>query len=392
MRVLLVNKFYYRRGGDCVYALGLERMLRSRGHEVAVLAMDYGENLPSEWSGYFPSEMSALKALHRPFGDGETRSKVGRLLRDFAPEVVHLNNVHTQLSPVVGELAHGAGCRVVWTLHDYKLLCPRYDCLRGGQRLCEACLQGGKGGCLRHRCMKGSLAASLIGWAEALRWGRRRLEAMTDVFICPSRFMAAKMAEGGFNTGKLATLCNFIDVSRCERADGFARGDYYCYVGRLSHEKGVRTLIEAANGLPLPLKVIGGGPLEGELRGMAAGHVELVGYKDWAALKEMVGRARFVVVPSEWYENNPLSVLEALCLGTPVLGARIGGIPELIEEGRNGLTFESRSVEDLRRGIGAMWSSHWCYADIARQGARMCDEGTYYERLMDIYGGLPARP
>ena len=385
MRILLINKFYYRRGGDCIYMLNLEQLLRSRGHEVAVFAMDYPDNLDSPWRGYFPSDMSAAMALTRPFGSREVRRQFGRLLRDFRPDVVHLNNIHTQLSPVVAEMAHRRGVRVVWTLHDYKLLCPRYDCLRGGVEVCESCHGGRKRGCLTHRCMKGSLLASAVGYAEALAWHRRRLEVCTDAFICPSRFMAKKMAGGGFSAEKLHTLCNFIDVDRCHRF-AYDKGDYYCYVGRLSHEKGVRTLITAANRLPdHPLTIVGDGPLMDELHRMAGPHIRFVGHRSWDELKVIVGRSRFTVVPSEWYENNPLSVIEAQCLGTPVLGARIGGVPELIDEGQTGMTFESRNVDDLHRTIAQRWNARFDYARIAHTAMERYDAGAYYDKLMAIY-------
>ena len=142
MRILLSNKFYYRRGGDCIYMLNLEQLLKKHGHEVAIFAMDYPENQDSPWQRYFPQNMSKLMAFTRPFGSQEVKRIFNRLLDDFKPEVVHVNNIHTQLSPVLVELAHQRGIRTIWTLHDYKLLCPRYDCLRGGVDICEKCFEG----------------------------------------------------------------------------------------------------------------------------------------------------------------------------------------------------------------------------------------------------------
>lgn len=122
MKILLANKFYYRRGGDCVYMLNLEQLLKAHGHEVAVFAMDYPENLDTPWKKYFPKNMSKLMAFTRPFGDTEVKSKFSQLLNDFKPDVVHLNNIHTQLSPLIAKLAHEYGAKVVWTLHDYIFL------------------------------------------------------------------------------------------------------------------------------------------------------------------------------------------------------------------------------------------------------------------------------
>lgn len=387
MKILLSNKFYYRRGGDCIYMLNLEQLLKQHGHEVAVFAMEYPENISTPWSKYFPQNMSKLMAFTRPFGSNEVKTKFNKLLDDFKPDVVHLNNIHTQLSPVMAELAHKRGIKVAWTLHDYKLLCPRYDCLRNGTDICELCFNGDKINCKTYKCMKGSALASMIGYKEAVKWNRERLEACTDVFVCPSQFMAEKMAQGGFDKKKLMTLCNFIDVDKCKK-DEYGKEDYYCYVGRLSHEKGVNTLIEAAKNLPYKLKVIGGGELSEELRVKSEKskcNVEFLGYKQWDEIKSIVGKARFTVIPSEWYENNPLSVIEAQCLGTPVLGARIGGIPELIENGVTGMTFESRNVDDLINKIEAMWHHTFDYKDIALTSQKRYNSESYYERIMEVY-------
>lgn len=392
MKILLANKFYYRRGGDCIYMFNLEKLLKAHGHEVAVFAMDYPENLDTPWKKYFPKNMSKLMAFTRPFGSHEVKSTFKKLLDDFKPDVVHLNNVHTQLSPVMAELAHQRGIKVVWTLHDYKLLCPRYDCLKNGNTICETCFNGGKKACLDNKCMKGSKLASFIGYKEAVTWNRERLEASTDVFICPSQFMADKMVQGGFSKSKMQTLCNFIDVEKCKfsSTDGTdytddvellpKKEDYYCFIGRLSHEKGAKTLIEAANQLPYKLVIIGGGPLMDELKSVAHTNIEFVGFKQWDDIKQLVGKARFSVIPSEWYENNPLSVIEAQCLGTPVLGANIGGIPELTD-----YTFSSGNIADLKTKIEKMWNSEFDYQQIASDAQHRYDAETYYDKLINIY-------
>ena len=385
MNILLANKFYYRRGGDCIYMLNLEQLLKEHGHKVAVFAMDYPENIETPWKQYFPQNMSKLMAFTRPFGSAEVKAKFNKLLDDFKPEIVHLNNIHTHLSPIIAELAHNRGIKVVWTLHDYKLLCPRYDCLRNGDDICELCFNEDKSSCKTYKCMNGSTLASLIGYKEATTWNRRRLEKCTDVFICPSKFMAQKMAQGGFNSKKLVSLCNFIDIDKCKK-DTYEKENYYCYVGRLSHEKGVKTLIKAAQKLPYKLVIIGGGPLSDELKNETTNtNIEFVGYKQWDEIKEIVSKARFSVIPSEWYENNPLSVIEAQCLGTPVLGARIGGIPELIENNVTGMTFESRNVNDLTSKLEAMWQHTFDYKEIALTSQKRYNSESYYQNILKIY-------
>ncbi len=388
MRVLLCNKFYYRRGGDCIYSINLEKMLSAHGHETAFFAMDSPETIETEWRRFFPPEVSLtgvkskLNYASRCLGDSDVRNNFSNLLIFFKPDIVHLNNIHSQLSPIIAEVAHKRGVKVVWTLHDYKLLCPRYDCLKRGQTPCGDCLSS-KMGVLWHSCMKNSFVASCVAFAEALKWNRKVLERNTDMFICPSQFMKDMMLKGGFAESKLTHLCNSIDVSACEIDDYDNRSDYYCYVGRLSHEKGISTLLEAASRLPYKLIVVGGGPLEGGFPQLH--NVEFVGYKDWSVIKEIVGRAKFTVIPSEWYENNPLSVIEALCIGTPVLGARIGGIPELIDEGRTGLCFESGNVQMLTDRIKEMYEDSFDYKSIAESSKRRFNQEAYYERLMDLY-------
>lgn len=391
MKILLVNKFYYRRGGDCIYMLNLEQLLREHGHEVAVFAMEYPDNLDTPWKKYFPSEikfkpgLSMIEAFMRPFGTREVKGKFMALLNDFCPDVVHLNNIHSQISPFIAELAHRRGIRVIWTLHDYKLLCPRYDCLRNGEIICEECFFN-KHRVLEYKCMKNSKVASFLSYREALMWNRERLEACTDAFISPSNFMAKKMVQGGFEESKLYTLCNFIDISKCQGADYAERDDYYCFIGRLSHEKGVKTLISAANSFPhRRLLIMGGGLLEAELKVMAGKNVEFLGFKQWTEIKEIVGKARFIVIPSEWYENNPLAVIEAECLGTPVLGAAIGGIPELIEEGVTGMTFCSHDILDLQTKIDAMFTGNFNYKLIAEKSQVRYNAENYYNAIMKIY-------
>lgn len=389
MRILLANKFYYRRGGDCICMLNLEQLLLERGHEVAIFAMQHPLNLLTSWSEYFPSEikfkpgLGMIEAFVRPFGTDEVKRKFTALLEDFKPDVVHLNNVHSQISPVIAELAYMKGVKVVWTLHDYKLLCPRYDCLMNGTDVCEKCFFDKKE-VLKNKCMKNSKLASYLAYWEAKKWNKGKLEAYTDTFICPSHFMADKMMQGGFNKEKLYTLCNFVDMKKCCK-DEYNKDEYYCFIGRLSHEKGVKTLIEAANRLSYTLKIIGGGPLESEMRALAKDHIEFVGFKQWEEVKDIVGNARFCVIPSEWYENNPMSVIEAQCLGTPVLGANIGGIPELIENGVTGMVFESRNVEQLKQKIEEMYIANFDYQAIAEISQKQYNAENYYKRIMNIY-------
>ena len=393
-KILIVNKFYYQRGGDCIYSLNLERMLAAHGYEVAFFSMHYPENEESRYSSYFAPQVdfsggvrNKISAVKRILGMGDVVSRFKRILADFRPDVVHLNNIHSYISPVVGALAKKAGCRVVWTLHDYKLLCPAYACLRGGEP-CELCYSD-KSQVLKHRCMKGSLAASALAYIEAKKWNRGTLERFTDAFVCPSSFMRDKMLLGGFNADKLKVVCNFIDpvkIDRLSSLDCTQKADYYAYVGRLSQEKGVETLLKAASELPYKLKVAGGGPLAEEMKDKYAGaNVQFLGHIDAEAVSELLAHARCVVTPSECYENNPLSVIESLCAGTPVVGARIGGIPELVKP-ENGLTYTPKSVKELSACIcKVMESADYDYASIARASRKAFSAEVHMSLLEKVY-------
>ena len=386
-RVLIANKFYYNRGGDCIAAMALEQLLKTHGHDVAFFSMQYPDNFPTPWKSYFPSQvdfqqgglLAKGKAVERVLCATEVKTKFAHLLEVFHPDVVHLHNIHSQLSPVLADLAHRQGIKVVWTMHDYKLICPAYTCLRDGNP-CEACFRSPMS-VLSKRCMKGSLAASALAYLEALVWNRRRLEKSTDYFVSPSRFLAQKMVEAGFSQQKIRVIPNFS--SRDLPVEMVDKSDYVCYIGRLSQEKGVGTLLKAIESLPYRLVVVGTGPLENTFH-KTSDRVQFLGFKEWNELKGILQKARFMVIPSEWYENNPLSVIESLSLGTPVLGANIGGIPELINE-TNGMLFEAGNVEDLREKIGQMFTRTFNYTDICKMAREQYSAANYYPKLKEIY-------
>ena len=392
MRVLLVNKFYYNRGGDCTAVFNTERTLRSHGHDVAIFSMQHPDNIYSVWETYFPKEvvfsfsgfLGSLRAIARIFHSREVARKFRRLLANFQPHVVHLNNIHSYLSPLVAQIAHQQGIRVVWTLHDYKLICPTYACLRQGA-VCESCFHQ-KSNVVRYKCMKNSHIASILGYLEACYWHQKKLARLTDMFISPSLFLKTKMTEAGFDPDQFAVVPN-VRPQHLMPSD--RKGDYYCYAGRLSEEKGVDTLLEAASHLPYPLKVIGGGPLlETCKQKYANQHITFYGHLSPEELYPLVREARFLVVPSVWYENNPLSVIEALCMGTPVLGAQIGGIPEMIEERVNGLFFKPGDIADLTEKITtcfAFFTDSTNYKKISADAQNKFGSETFYRKLINIY-------
>lgn len=392
MKILLINKFYYRRGGDCIYTLNLEKLLISKGHEVAIFAMQCADNISSKWNKYWPTEASfkpglkMIRGFVRPFGTKEVERKFTRILEDFKPDIVHVGNIHSQISPVVVKIAHEKGIKVVWTVHDYKLLCPRYDFLKKGQTICEECLTN-LHSVIDNNCVKNSKIASFLGYKEAQKWNVENMSKWTDAFICASDFVKRMMIKGGFPNKKVHSVIHSIDTESCHLNTYPTREErsYYCFIGRLSHEKGVRTLIEAANQLPYELIIIGDGPIAGELKSKAHDNIKFVGFKDWNGIKEIVSKARFCVTPSEWYEVLGLVNLESLCLGTPVLGANIGSIPYLIKEKENGMLFASGNPENLKKKIEQMYNFNFDYKNIAKSSCIEYSFDNYYCQIMAIY-------
>lgn len=395
-RVLIVNKFYYARGGDCIVAMNLERLLKESDHEVAVMAMQHEENVDSGWNSYYAQRVSfegslgeKLRAAERLMGWGDIKPAFNRILDDFKPDVVHLHNIHSYLSPVVAQLAKRRGCRVVWTLHDHKLVCPAYLCLSGGKP-CERCIGRSKLGVVAGRCLKGSLVASVMAWIEALRWNCDVLNEAADALVCPSQALADKMIRDGFDKEKIHVVCNHIDPvkQRFFNSIKAEREDYYAYVGRISSEKGVATLLRVASQLPYTLKIAGDGPLLQELRQRYCDvrNIEFCGRLDAKGVAELLCKAQFTVMPSECYDNNPLGVIESLCAGTPVVGARIGGIPELLND-VNGITFTSGNATEMSESIAEAFSTQWNHEEIKAQASIRFAEQEHLRLIEQIYEG-----
>lgn len=388
----------YPRGGDCVVALNTASLLRAHGHEVRLYAMDYPDNLKLPDASGYASRVSfdgslpeKLRAVRRLMGKGDVRESFRKVMREFRPDVVHLHNIHSYLSPVIGEIAASMGVRVVWTMHDYKLICPAYSCRRPDGSNCELCF-GGNLHVAHLRCMKGSYPASLIASLEAKRWNRQRLERFCSAFICPSEFMAECMNKAGFRKDLLRVLNNFADPVKFEgREPGIMPEPYFCYVGRLSEEKGVATLLRAARIAGVRLKVAGDGPLRESLQRAYedVASIEFLGHLDASGVAEVLSRASASVIPSEWYENNPLGVIESLSLGTPVIGARIGGIPELIRDDSDGLkrgeTYPAGNAEALAELLLGFKSDAYDRRRIAAAARERFSPGKHYEALMKIY-------
>lgn len=359
MRILMVNKFFYVKGGSETYYFALRRLLEARGHTVIDFSMQDERNLPSPYSGYFVgpvdygpggSPAAQVRAAARILYSFEAKRKFRRLVEDTRPDLVHLHLFQHQISPSILDVIREKRLPAVYTAHDLKMLCPNYKMMHHG-RICRECRGGRYDRCAVHRCVKNSFAKSCVSAAEGYLHRLRRSYDAIGQIITPSAFYRRLFVEFGVEPGRVMHIPNVLDRAALRVRPLRDKEGYYLYLGRLSEEKGLLTLVRAFAGSALRLKIVGTGPLEPQLRSRTrtAGNIELLGFRTGQELTDLTGNARAVILPSEWYENGPYSAIEALQLGRPLVGADIGGIPELVDG--NGYLFPPGSADALRQAV-----------------------------------------
>ena len=371
MKILMVNKFLHPNGGSETYIFKLGACLQELGHEVQFFGMEHPNRIVGNRVETYTSNMdfhggSKLAKLTYPIKtiySAEARQKIRRVLDDFRPDVCHLNNFNYQLTPSIileirkWEKQSGHKCKIVFTAHDYQLVCPNHMCNNPNTlENCEKCLGGHFLNCAKGKCIHGSFAKSVIGTMEGYFWKWMGIYKQIDTIICCSHFMKTKLDTNPVLAEKTVVMHNFVDPVE---AKAVQKKDYVLYFGRFSQEKGLKTLIEVAKELPqIPFVFAGSGPLEHLLEGVP--NIKNVGFQRGEALETLIREAKFTVCPSEWYEPFGLVIAESIVLGTPVLGANIGGIPELIKVGETGELFESGNGEDLRVKLLQLWNGKKC--------------------------------
>ncbi len=331
--------------------------MRQIGWDVGFFSMHHENNLKTPWSKYFVEEIefgknySLVKKMamaSKVIYSFEAQKNLLNLLRDHKFNVAHLHCIYHHLSPSILPILADAGVRVVLTAHDLKIACPAYKMLNN-DGICERCREGTIFNIVRYRCIKNSLAASsIVAMESGLHKFLRTYQNYVDRIVVPSKFFFEKLVEWGWSREKLIYIPNYVD--REMFVPHYRVGKYFVYFGRLSSEKGVSTLIKAAVKANVKLFIVGTGPEEVALRKIASGYQEnivFLGYKSGQELREIIQGARAVVLPSEWYENAPMSILEGMALGKIVIGSDIGGIPELVKNNETGWLFESGSPDAL---------------------------------------------
>ena len=361
------------------------------------------KNFDSEFSDHFvetielgsnTSLKEKIRLAPKSVYSFEAKRKFRTLLNEFEPHLCHLHNIYHHLSPSFLSSLKQANVPTVMTMHDLKLACPAYN-MFGDRGVCEECKGGQYRNLLKNKCINNSLLLSgLVYFETYLHKFLKSYTANVDRFIVPSKFYAEKFAEWGLDKSKIRYIPNAIDVASFK--PGFEESDYFLYVGRLVDQKGVHTLIKATAKAGVKLKVVGTGADEQALKSLAEtenANVEFAGYLSGEDLHSAIRNARAAVLPSEWYENAPISVLEAYALGTPIIGADIGGIPELIQQNETGVTFTAADVDDLADKLLAY--QNMSVASLRHQGengralvAEQYDKTKHLEQLLSLYSEL----
>ena len=372
MKILLVNTNHYRGGGDSTYTFNLAELLRSKGHEIAFFAMKNERNEADPNQDFFVEDIdfremahaktlrNATSVLSRSIYSAHARENFAKLLDRVQPDLIHLQAIHAHITPSVIFEAKKRRLPVVWTLHDYKLICPNtHFLIDSTSEICEACGRGRFYQPILKRCKKNSLAASAVVSLEAYVHKLINMQGHVDVFLTPSSFLRKKLISRGFPSSKVFHVPNFLpdDMFRFSPEDH----GYFLFFGRLSTIKGVRTLIEASRMCPdIEFRLAGRieGPLIDEIPTFLPPNAKYVGLKHGEELWRLLEGARAVVVPSLWYENQPFSILEAFARGKPVIASDLGGMTELIGREERGLLVPAGDAAALADAMHQMLSDH----------------------------------
>lgn len=400
MRILMVNKFFYIKGGSETYYFSLKKLLESKGHEVIDFSMRDQKNYHSEYSNYFvknvdySNSQGILKKITAAVNivySLEAKKKFEQIIVDTRPDLVHLNIFQHQISPSILDVIKKYHIPTVYTAHDLKMLCLNYKMMHHG-KICEACKYGKFYNCFFNKCVKDSFLKSSVNMIEGYFHKIKKSYNAIDAIITPSEFYKNKFIEFGIEEERIYHIPNFLNELRPSIDDMKDKEKFYLYFGRLSEEKGVFTLIKAFKNLKCKLYIVGSGPIESEIRNFiidnSLDNIDLLGFQSGQKLKNIVGNAKAIILPSEWYENGPYSAIEALQLGRPIIGSNIGGIPELVNG--NGFLFQYGDYLDLKDKVLKVEALNTeQYRKLKKSSLelfnRLYTEDHYYKQLMKVY-------
>jgi len=353
MKILQVSNNYKIRGGSDSVFFNTSQLLRSAGHEVISFAAKGETDQPSPFSKYFPKAIRTDLARPQDFFqylyNKDSKDKISELLKVEGPfDVAHLHIYYGRLTTSILAELKRKHIPIIQTLHDNKLVCPTYTMVRDG-KLCDKCVESSKLNLLKYQCKDANLTKSLAVLCEYLVSRLLGDVRLIDRFICVSDFQRDLMERGGVPREKLLRLHNFVDHQQLTIEPMPTRSGYLLYFGRIEKLKGLATLVEAAKKAGQHLKIAGTGSWVPELFRSIANNpkIEYLGFVSGLPLRKLVMQAKAVILPSECYDLCPMTILEAKAVGTPVIGSRIGGIPELINDGIDGFLYPPGNEEAL---------------------------------------------
>lgn len=396
MKILMVNKFLYPRGGCETYMLNLAEELKAQGHEVEYFGMYDEKNTVGNSAGLYTTNMDFhSKGLSRflyPFKiiySREAKRKIGKVLDDFKPDIVHLNNINFQLTPSVIYAVKKRNIPLVQTVHDYQMICPNHLLYSFNEtKPCERCISGSKLNCFKHSCIHGSKIKSLIGAIEAKLYSILKTYKKVDLYVCPSKFLENKLLSASdIYKDKTFTIHNFIEKKPIPEKSA-ATKPYVAFASRLSKEKGVDLLAEAAKLLPdYSFVVAGNGPDDECLKNIP--NVEMKGFLTGDELVSLIVNAKLMILPSVWYENCPLNILETHSFGVPVITMNSGGMAELVDDGKTGVLVDEPTSQAIAEAVKKCFEDEEYYSLIKKNCEGMRDKiievGEYCDILLDKY-------
>ena len=407
MKILLIDVYNYNKGGAETVCFNTGKMLEAHGHKVIYFTLKWADNKPSPYSKYFPESketrrgpLKQIKNMVNYFYHFEAAKKIEQLILDEKPEIAHIHLIWGQITPSIFPVLKKYNIPILFTVHDYRIVCPAYTFRNGKGQICEECQGKYFYKCFTNSCCKGSKLMSMVMAAE--QYFRNKFfnpAQFIDGFIYVSNF--AKNIQEKYMPAVKSTpniiLYNF-STSIIQKGKSTPKDKYFLFFGRLSYEKGLKTLLTAFKDIPeCKLKVVGTGPKEEELKQFVLKtnmqNVDFLGYKQGKELSDLVYNAYFVVVPSEWYENNPMTIIEAYSVGTPVIGAKIGGIPEIVDDGKTGFQFTSANVEELKAVILKTNNlSNEEYSTISNNTIKFANDNlsphSYWNKLIGFYSNF----
>lgn len=397
MKILMVNKFLYQKGGAETYIIKLGDILRKNGHEVEYFGLENEKNTLTNCADSYVTDMDFTKGIKKNLSaplrivyNNEARKKIRAVLDQFAPDVVHLNNIHFHLTPsIIIEVEKyrkqtKRNVKLIYTAHDYQLICPSHGLFDVDINVCEKCLSGNYTHCFRTKCIKNSCAKSLLGTIDAYYWKHSKAYSYVDTIVCCSEFLKSKLDTQDRFKSKTVALHNFVDKVKAETT---VKDDYVLQFGHLAKDRGTYTLLEVARRHPeINFVFAGYGEAVDTIKTLK--NCTYVGFKTGKDLEMLVRKARLAVNPSICHDNCPFAVIEAQMYLTPVVGSRMGGIPELVREGETGELFTADNADELEFKILKIINSD--HYDRYVDNCRTLDietPDTYYDKIMRIYNG-----